>query len=765
VVYGYQPSFQEQMALQNQQIQGQAYLQNQQFQQQQAMRNGYMSPNGSSYGNYGQGSAQGYTINPPQTQYAPDGLYGAMASVMNNQNTNQTQYGIAEGNANAEMARLMQQLLFQQGQTTYRTGYEDQWNQRQNDTTRYGYDQNLAGQLGVADRNMQGQLGVAGINSQTALGTAGINAGAQNYATDAQRQAALAGQQNQYNIANLQNQGGITQAQIAANASTVPAYLRQDRFNSVLPLLNGLFYGPGGAPQGTTQGSPGMVNSMQAPPPQLPSANTNQPSANVDTSNGQDLQRQIRGLQQSNAAAYTQRPAPVASPTNRPTQAFHSAPSNTQGRNLAAVPANYTPRPGVAPPGGAAPAAMSGPVPTGRPTMPPGSPYGGAVTQESRPAIPPSSGMGNGAYTTPQDRLRPDLTGGGSSSPFGTAGTGPVSGGLPGGTGGPGAPGGGTSPYGTAGTGPVATGLPPGTGQYGAPGGGMSPFGTAGTGPVSGGLPMGTGGPGAPGGGQSLQANPFGDSPPPAASPAAGSAPPGYMIDDRGRTVRDRSSQDAARASRSTPGAASIVTPPIQDPGGMALNQVAPDTRTMVNTGGTPVPFGAGTPLPPAPPAATTTSDGGGGLIGGGGILGLLGGSSSSSGGAPAGNQPTIAYAPPSTPQMWQQQVNQEIGRNAASVAAQNQDATRSMAARYGANSPALQSILNRNNVQLAGLNQQARVGIPMQGQQAYSNYMMNYGQALENQYANRQREALQRQQISVGSIAPLLNAIAGFAG
>ena len=678
----------------------------------------------------------GYQIAPPQTQYAPDSLYGAMASVMNNQNTNQTQYNIAEGNANAEMARLMQNLLFNQGQTIYRTGYEDTWNQRQNDTQRYLADQNLSGQLGVADRNLQGQLGVAGINSQTALGTAGINAGAQNYATDAQRQIALGSQQNAYNIANLQNQGGITQAQIAANASTVPAYLRQDRFNSVLPLLQGLFYGPNGAPAGTTQGSPGMVNAMQAPPPQMPLANTNQPSANVDTSGGHDQNQQMQAMIRQAMASQTQRPAPVASPTNRPTQAFNPAPTpgGTLTRNVAQVPANYTPRPGVPSPGASpgfrtpTPAAAAGPVPTGRPTMP-ASMSGVRPIPGPADATPPQPGRGpqaasspaaslpsGGAYITPQSQLSPLGAVGGPQLAPPEAGAGVrESGAAP-------APGGQATRPSLIDPIPVKNDT--------------MPFGMVGGGPVAGGLPGGTAGPGAPGGGMSPPASPFDSAPPPAA--ASASPPPGYVVDERGRTVRDRS-PEAGLAQRTNAGS---------DGASLMPASAAPPPAT-----------------PAAPAATTDAAPSGGGLIGGGGILGLLGGSSSSSGGAPVGNQPTIQYAPPSTPQMWQQQVNQEIGRNAASMAAQNSDAVRSMAARYGANSPALQSILNQNNARLAGLNQQARVGIPMQGQQAFSNYLLNQNQALENQYANRQREALQRNQISVGSIAPLLNAIAGFAG
>lgn len=219
----------------------------------------------------------GYQIGPAPVSYAgdPSSMYAAMASVMNNQNTNQTQYETAWGNANVQRELQNQQLRFNEGQTIYRTGYEDQWNQRQNDTQRYGYDQQLAGQLGVAGINgqtqlgtaqlgLQGQLGSALMGMQGQLGSAQIGADASRYGNQLAQQTALAGYQNQMGMAQLQNTGDTTRAQIAADASTVPAYLRQDRFNQVLPMFSGIL---GGLGFGGGSSSP---TPSPSPPPQFP---------------------------------------------------------------------------------------------------------------------------------------------------------------------------------------------------------------------------------------------------------------------------------------------------------------------------------------------------------------------------------------------------------------------------------------------------------------------------------------------------------------
>lgn len=126
---------------------------------------------------------------------------------------------------------------------------------------------------------------------------------------------------------------------------------------------------------------------------------------------------------------------------------------------------------------------------------------------------------------------------------------------------------------------------------------------------------------------------------------------------------------------------------------------------------------------------------------------------------------PQMTFAPPSGPQQWNQQVNQAVGGNLASLASQNNALSKSYGQRYGVGGRGLQSMQNRNAIQTAIGNQQARVNIPMQGMQQYSNYMTNYDNSLENQFQARQREDLQRQQLGVSTLSPLLGALVGFAG
>jgi hypothetical protein len=402
-----QVAMQFQLALNQQRFEQQQALQNQQFAQQAAMQNGYMSPNGYGYGNHGQGSAQGYTINPPQTRYAgdPSSLWAAMASVMNNQATNQANYETAWGNANTQRALQNEQLRFQEGQTVYRTGYEDQWDQRRNDTQRYGYDQQLMGQLGVAGLDsqtrlgtaqlgLQGQLGAAQMGMQGQLGSAQIGADANRYAQDMQAQTALAQFANQYGIANLQNQGDTQRAQISANASTVPAYLRQDRFNQILPLfsgiLGGLGFGGGGSstPPPTSapppsQPDPILIQQPQPPPQFMPN----------DTSGGVDQMRIDRIM--ANVAARNQGNQNMAAGGGSPNTAM----AYLNGPSSSGVQQAYGSMQGAAP------------------------------------------GMNRNQLIDP---VRPQQTAYGGNA-YGSGSTGPVAGGLPGGTGGPGMPGGGAT--------------------------------------------------------------------------------------------------------------------------------------------------------------------------------------------------------------------------------------------------------------------------------------------------------------------------------
>ena len=714
-------------------------LQQQQQQQLAQQQNGYMSPNGYGYGSPGsRGSGMGYQINPPQTQYAgdPSSMYAAMASVINNQNTNQAQYDTAYGNAIWNRNNLLDQLRNQ----TQITGMN-------NETQRYGYDSALQGQLGVADRNLQGQLGVADRNMQTQLGTAGmalqgqlgaanIGANAQNYGNMLQAQTARSGQQNAYDIANLQNQGGITQAQIQANAQMLPANLRQQRFESVLPLFQSLLGGPTTGSGGTTPVATPAPAPAPAPAPSgmsAPGVPFHQQSPqqmalmNQISANGRGNDPNLAGSQ----AWYAQQAQGAANDRVRRAAA---APVLAQQARTAQTPTvtaagGRTNGAGVQGPQGATAAfrnqlsqALSGSPQQSQAGQPPrpmantgGMNTGGMNT---------GGGAGNPTYTPPDKQKAyasssfqgPAMnTGGGAGNPmysgggsqYGSAGTGPVAGGLPGGTGGPGAP------------------LPD------------SFYGSAGTGPVSGGLPMGMSGPGGPAGG-SPSASPFGSSQAPvSASPLSGGLPSGS---DRGdlhsRMLADRAAAQSAAAASDSVAAAAPLAATSPAAGGGAASPASPDGATGGN----------------AAPANT-------------GLMGLLGGSFSSSGGTAGGDQPPITIAPPSTPQMWQQRVNAQVGSNAAQMAQQNQDLMRSSAARYGTNSRATQSMMQQNNARLMGLNQQARTQIPMQGMQQYSDYLLNAQRAQEEQYANRQREALQRQQVSVGSIAPLLQALSSFSG
>lgn len=130
---------------------------------------------------------------------------------------------------------------------------------------------------------------------------------------------------------------------------------------------------------------------------------------------------------------------------------------------------------------------------------------------------------------------------------------------------------------------------------------------------------------------------------------------------------------------------------------------------------------------------------------------------------APAGPQRT--FAPPSTPQMWQQQVNQAVSGNQQALAQQNNAITQSQGMRFGAPGRAARAQQNQNAMLAAIGNQQARVNIPMQGMQQYSQYTQDYDRGAEEAFQARQREAIQRQQIGAGMLNPLLSALVGFAG
>lgn len=184
------------------------------------------------------------------------GMANAMASVMNNQLSNQTQYDIAAGNAKFGQQNLFQQLMqdyakYAMGDATNRFGI-----QTQADTSRYG-----------ADRQFEGAMGVAGINADTSR-----------YNTDANRDVAMANQQNQIALANLSNSGNREIAGINANASMYPHQLKQERFSQVLPLFRSLLGGPGGdsAPAPVTPPQLAQAPAPSAPTPQAPSTVTPQ---------------------------------------------------------------------------------------------------------------------------------------------------------------------------------------------------------------------------------------------------------------------------------------------------------------------------------------------------------------------------------------------------------------------------------------------------------------------------------------------------------
>lgn len=126
---------------------------------------------------------------------------------------------------------------------------------------------------------------------------------------------------------------------------------------------------------------------------------------------------------------------------------------------------------------------------------------------------------------------------------------------------------------------------------------------------------------------------------------------------------------------------------------------------------------------------------------------------------------PQRQFAPPSTPQMWQQQLNKVLGGNQAALAQQNNAINQSQGARFGAAGRYGNAAKNRNNMMAAIGNQQARVQIPMQGQQMYSQYMNQFDNAAEEAFQARQREAIARQQLGVSAISPLMSALVGLTG
>lgn len=81
----------------------------------------------------------------------------------------------------------------------------------------------------------------------------GTSIGANPDIAEAWRLGGVQGLQNQKDIAGIQAGAGISQAQIAADASKYPAMLQQSRFNSVFPWLKGQF---GQATGGSASGGP-----------------------------------------------------------------------------------------------------------------------------------------------------------------------------------------------------------------------------------------------------------------------------------------------------------------------------------------------------------------------------------------------------------------------------------------------------------------------------------------------------------------------------
>ena len=156
---------------------------------------------------------------------------------------------------------------------------------------------------------------------------------------------------------------------------------------------------------------------------------------------------------------------------------------------------------------------------------------------------------------------------------------------------------------------------------------------------------------------------------------------------------------------------------------------------------------------------------GGGGSSQSSGSGGGGGGGSSSSSTSFGGGAPQIGLNPPSSPQQWDQQINRQIGMNNKNMSTENNQLAQSYGSRYGTFGRRGIGQVNRNNARLAGLNQDARIQIPMQGQKEFSDYMLGAQTAQANQWNNQQQLGLQNKQIQSSMFAPLLSALTGLAG
>lgn len=124
------------------------------------------------------------------------------------------------------------------------------------DAQRYGYDQNLTGQMaGFAT-----QRDVAGLNAATERDIANMNAELQRY------------------TAGLNSQTGLQQTQMQTAAQMLPAQFQQDRFNTIAPIVTNLLGQYAGVPMQQPGGFGGMPGGFSGQPMFNPPAATSQPS-------------------------------------------------------------------------------------------------------------------------------------------------------------------------------------------------------------------------------------------------------------------------------------------------------------------------------------------------------------------------------------------------------------------------------------------------------------------------------------------------------
>lgn len=138
-----------------------------------------------------------------------------------------------------------------------------------------------------------------------------------------------------------------------------------------------------------------------------------------------------------------------------------------------------------------------------------------------------------------------------------------------------------------------------------------------------------------------------------------------------------------------------------------------------------------------------------GGMAGGGG-----------SGGA-GGTQPQINSGPLFTQDMMQRQINNGMATNAQQLAGQQNTMNQSLAARgFGTGSPLAQALSTQMGMANNAANATLQRELPQQYAQANADQLFRTQQAQEQQYAARQNEAINRQQIATSTLNALLGAL-----